>query len=189
MYDNAGYRLETYREYIEKIFLQEPELYALRSIVPGYPRIATFIYYNVPENKHITGITYGLSEYDNAAWIAGRPELIISVRSSDESWGRAAGLAAARFQMDSDFAYGTILDFEHPISSDSEMQAFFLFAPSILEPVDYTEVKLDYYTVNIVGLYPIYKEEISTIQKIGLERFMKHPDYNMFSVNRKVIRV
>jgi hypothetical protein len=29
MFDNGGYRLETYREYIERIFLQEPELYAL----------------------------------------------------------------------------------------------------------------------------------------------------------------
>jgi hypothetical protein len=187
MYGNAGYRLETYREYIEKVFLQEPELYAFRPTAPNYPRIATFVYSDVPEEGYTTGVTYGLSEYDNAAWVSGRPELLVSVHSADESWGRAAGFAAARFQTDSDFSYGSILDFEQPISPDSEMQAFFLFAPSILEPMDYLDIKLDYYSVNIVGMYPIYKEEISTIQRIGLEQFMKHHDYNMFAVNRKVI--
>lgn len=189
MYDNAGYRLETYREYIEKIFLQEPEIYAFRPVAPGHPRIATFVYSNVPEKEYITGITYGLSEYDNPAWVGGRPELIISVRSSDTSWGRSAGFAAARFQMDSDFAYGSILDFEQPISSDSDMQAFFLFAPAILDRSEYSNISLDYYRINIVGMYPIYKEEILTIKNIGLEKFVKHPDYNMYEVNRKKILV
>lgn len=188
MYDNAGYRLETYREHIEKIFLQEPELYAFRPTAPAHPRIATFVYDDVPEAGYTTGLTYGLSEYDNPAWISGRPELMITVNSANQEWGRAAGFAAARFQTASDFAYGDILDFETAICSDSKMQAFFLFAPSILDSTDYADITLDYYKVNIVGMYPIYKEEIAIINKIGLEKFMKHSDYDMYDVNRKIIR-
>jgi len=188
MFANAGYRLETYREYIEKIFLQEPDLYAFRPMAPNHPRIATFVYADVPEQGYTTSLTYGLSEYDNPAWVGGRPELILSVASARENWGSATGLAAARFQLDSDFAYGDILDFEQPISDDSAMQAFVLFAPAILEKADYQAIKLDYYNVNMVGMYPIYKEEITTIKTIGLERFMHHPDYDMYSVTRKVIR-
>ena len=187
MYDNAGYRLETYREYIEKIFLQEPKLYAFRPSNPSYPRIANFIYEAVPEPGYITGLTYGLSEYDNSTWITGRPELLITVESTNQEWGRAAGFAAARFQTESNFTYGDILDFEQPISDDSSMQAFVLFAPSILDRADYTNITLDYYKVNIIGMYPLYKQEIETINRIGLEKFMNHPEYNMYSVNRKII--
>lgn len=187
MFDNAGYRLETYREYIEKIFLQEPELYAFRPMAPGHPRIATFVYSDVPEAGHTTGITYGLSEYDNPAWVSGRPELVVSVNSADEDWGRAAGFAAARFQTESSFSYGDTLDFGQPIAADSQMQAFVLFAPAILDPADYANITLDYYKVNLVGMYPIYKEEIATISRMGLEKFMKHANYDMYSVSRPII--
>lgn len=157
-------------------------------MAPQHPRIAAFTYSDVLEEGYITGITYGLSEYDNPTWKDSRLELIISVQSTNEEWRITAGFAAARFQIDSNFAYGDILDFEQPISDDSQMQAFVLFAPSILDKSDYQSIVLDYYTVNLVDMYPIYKEEIATIKSIGLERFMHHSNYNMFSVTRKCIR-
>jgi hypothetical protein len=68
------------------------------------------------------------------------------------------------------------------------MDAFLVFAPSILDKKDFANIDIGLnYKINIVGLYPIYASEMEYIDKNGLEKFWKHPNFNMYNVNRKRI--
>jgi hypothetical protein len=71
------------------------------------------------------------------------------------------------------------------ISEDSDMEAFFIFAPSTLDKEDYLNIDIGAdYKINIASLYPIYSDEIEVYEAIGLEKFWHHPDYDNYSVNR-----
>jgi len=70
----------------------------------------------------------------------------------------------------------------------SEMDAFFIFAPSILDQEDYLNIDIGTdYKISIAGLYPMYSDELEVYEKIGLEEFWHHPDYDNYSVRRKKI--
>lgn len=181
--ENPSFRLERFREHLERLFLREPKIFAHNSLLKNHPKIAVFSYENVPEEGYTTAITFGISEYENTNWIEGRPELCITVKSLDPDWTSVLGFIGVQFQSEVDFSYGEIIDLGEPISEESEMSAFFTFAPSIFSAED-TEINLHYYKINLVSLYPIYKEEINVIKKVGLKEFMFNTNYDMYSVNR-----
>jgi hypothetical protein len=187
--NNSQGRLQEYREYIEKIFLQEPEIFAYESVLSNYPPVASFNYLNVPEDNFLSSVTYGVSEFDNPLWTEGFPELTLTVQSTDLNWGKALAYIGANLIDQYDFQYGEIIHFGNKISKDSEMTSFFIFAPSILEPADYENIKIESKNINLIALYPIYKEEAETIAAIGLEQFMNHPNYDMYSIKRPLITI
>lgn len=45
-------------------------------------------------------------------------------------------------------------------------------------------VELGGRTIHLRGLYPIYREEVALLERMGLERFWKHPSYDLYSVTR-----
>ena len=138
----------------------------------------------------ITCITYGLSLENHPDWKFGRPELIITIDSKDMSWAQVVGYLANNLRGDCPFSYSNTINFREKISSDSEMDAFLVFAPAILDKKDFANIDIGLnYKVNIVGLYPIYSSEIEYIEKNGLEKFWKHPNFDMYNVNRKRIKL
>lgn len=57
-----------------------------------------------------------------------------------------------------------------------------------LEP-DIAEEYLDLNYASIFGIYyPIYASELEYIEENGIEQFWKHPDFDMYDVNRKRIQ-
>jgi hypothetical protein len=180
-------RLERYIEHIEKIFLQEPEIFSFEPTSENSLGGTVFVYHDIPEPGYLTAVTYGLSLYPNKAWVNGRPELIMSVESTDMNWANVLGYIISSYEQQIDFSYGEIVNFGEQVSEDSKMDAFFIFAPSILESEDYLDIDVLEYKINLTGIYPIYSKEINTIETIGLEKFMKNPSYDMYSVNRPVI--
>lgn len=163
-------------------------MFAFDSVVKPLPPVASFNYLNVPKNGYFTFITYGVSEYNNPAWQEGRPELMLTVQSQDTSWAKILPYIGANMIQEYDFSYGEIIHFGSKISPDSDMSSFFVFAPSILDADDYDNIHLPNRTINLVALYPIYKSEADVINYVGLEKFMHHPEYDMYDVNRPVIR-
>jgi len=189
--DNNKSHVQRYMDYLDSVFKQEPIfIQGEKKGEDALPGVTVMIYKNVPEEGFITGITYGLSLANHPEWKHGRPELCISVASSDESWATVAAYIANRLRGDCPFSYGQVINFGQQISEESDMDAFFIFAPSTLDKESYFNIDIGAeYKISIAGLYPIYSEELETFNKIGLEKFWHHPDFDNYAVNRNKIIV
>jgi hypothetical protein len=152
----------------------------------GGPPVCVFVFRNKPEGM-ITGITYGLSLYPHPAWKFARPEMIVSVKSDDLGWPCAASTFASMFRGEKLFQYGDIYTTDIPLAADTKMDGFLVFAQSILDK-EVQEVQLSDYKVIFSQFYPIYRQEIPIYERIGLEAFWKHKDFDRYAVDRKPIR-
>ena len=175
---------EVFLQQINTLFGRESVIRKIDSTHPGMPPLACFIYRDLPEPGMTTGVTYGLSVADHPDWRYGKPELVVSVKSADESWALAAAFIAERFRGDKSFTYGSLFSLDAPICAESEMCGFFVFAPAVLDQKT-MKVELPTKTVNIVGMYPIYRGEIELIREIGLEEFWRLPEFKMYDVKRR----
>ncbi len=181
--------VEKFMAHLDRIFQTEPEYYKEESETDGIAGVTSIVYKDIPEKGMITGITYGLSLGNHPDWKLGRPELIITVDSKDTSWAQVAGYLANSLRGHCPFSYSNTINFRKKISDESEMDAFLMFAPSILDKKDFANIDIGLnYKINIAGLYPIYASEMEYINKNGLEKFWKHPNFDMYNVNRKRIK-
>lgn len=179
---------EKYLEHLDNIFMKEPEFYENESLIDGVKKVVSIVYRDIPEAGYITAVTYGLSHVDFPEWKFGRPELCISVQSEHLDWGIISGFLANRFRGKIPFCYGEVINFGERISPDSDMDAFLIFAPSILQKEDYSNIETGTgYKINIAGLIPIYSDEIEIYNKIGLKELLFHPDFDLYNVKRKKI--
>ena len=180
--------IERYLTYLNNIFQVQPTLSTHESGIDGVEGMTSIIYENIPKKGMITGVTYGLSliEYDEPK--NERPELIISVKSEDVAWIKAITLLASQLRGDCPFTYGDAINFRERISMESNMDAFWIFAPDILEKEQFLGIDIGTdYSINLAGIYPIYSSEIQLINRIGVEKFWHHPDFDKFNVIRKRI--
>lgn len=186
--ENSKTSVEKYLEHLDNIFKTEPEFYKNNSLIEGIPGVSSLIYKDIPEKGFVTAFTYGLSLFKHPEWKYGRPELCISVKSSNTDWGKIIGLIANNLRGNCPFSYGQTINFIERISDDSEMDAFFIFAPSIIDKNDYLNIDIGAdYKINIAGLYPMYSSELEIYEKIGLDAFWHHPNFDNYSVKRKKI--
>lgn len=156
---------------------------------PDKPIIYIFFFADLPEEGFLSAVTCNLSEAAHPDWKFGTPELIVTMQSDSEDWGMAAGYFASAFFGEKRFSYGDIFKIDDPISpAEGEMNAYFLFAPSFLDREGSTFVLPDR-TVNLVGLYPIYDEEIAIYERVGLERFWHADGFEMYNPKRGRVRV
>lgn len=177
---------ERYLEHLDRIFQKEPEFYKNDSLVEGIPGVTAIVYRDIPEKGFTTALTYGLSLVKHPSWKFGRPELCISVESANLDWGEVVGFIANKLRGDCPFSYGQTINFREQISDDSEMDAFFIFAPSTLDKDDYLNIDIGAnYKISIAGLYPMYSDELEVYEKMGLEAFWHHPNFDNYSVKRK----
>lgn len=178
---------EIYLDHLDSIFQKEP-LFFKEDDNENQTNITTIVYKDIPEKGCLTAFTYGLSNFKNPEWKKGRPELCISVQSKNLDWAHVLGYLVERSQGKFPFSYGQTINFREQIADDSKMDAFFIFAPTVLEEKEFLNLDLGLpYKVNIQGIYPIYAKELETIEKIGLEKFWKNPKYDHLNVKRKPI--
>ncbi len=180
--------IERYLEHLDKIFKVEPEFFSNESTIQELKGVTSIVYRDIPEKGMITALTYGLSLVNHPDWKLSRPELIISVDSEDMAWGDVVSCIANKLRGNCPFSYSNTINFRDKISNSSEMDAFFVFAPSTIERKDFLniDVGLDY-KISISGLYPIYASEMELIAKWGLEKFWHHPEFDNYSVSRNRI--
>jgi hypothetical protein len=147
------------------------------------PPVWVIIYHDSPERGSLTAFTYGLSSSEHPDWKLGYPELMICVDSRDLNWGLAIGHLAKTFRGQSPFTYESIYRFGEKIAKESEMSAFVVFAPSIVEQED-ARIELPDRTINLVQMYPIYEEEIDDIKFEGFPKFLNRIE-DVYDVKRK----
>lgn len=178
---DGGSSIEQYMDFLDSLTEEKAERLRITT-EEERPPVWTFVYRRFAGEHNTTGFTYGLSSVDHPAWRLGKPELIISVDSADQSWCVAAGHLAKTLRGVNPFTYGSVIPFGEKISPDSGMTSFLVFAPSVLEPHE-KQVRLPDRTINLVQLYPIYEEEAAVIQRVGLDRWFSD-DYDPASVTR-----
>ncbi|SHE37104.1 hypothetical protein [Pedobacter caeni] len=180
---------EQYLNHLNGIFKKKPLLFKEDSLDSLLPGVSTIVYENIPRKGMITSFTYGLSLGNHPDWKNGRPEITLTVKSDSFAWGRVSGYLANWLRGKCPFSYGNPIDFQEKISDDSEMDGFLVFAPSIFKnKSDYQDIDIGAeYKIYIKGIYPIYSSEIEVISKLELENFWKHPNFELYNVNRKRI--
>lgn len=182
--------IEKYMAHWAQIFEEEPEFYPNQSNTSTLPGVTSIIYRDTPEKGMLTALTYGLSLVEHPNWKVGRSELIITVDSADLVWGGAIGHIANKLRGDCPFSYSNTIRFGTPISKDSKMDAFLVFAPSIFpNKEDYLNIDIGLgYKINMAGMYPIYVNEMNIIDELGLEYLWKHPEFDLYDVQREYIQ-
>ena len=179
---------ERFLAHLYEIFQVEPEFFPMEQGDSSLPAVTALVYRDVPEPGFMTGITYGLSLGAHPDWKLGRPELCITVESGEPAWATVAAFVANGLRGECPFTYGSTINFHEKIHEQSEMSAFFVFAPSILERDQYADIEIGApYKINIAGLYPIYESEIEQIAQMGLKDFWHHDSFDPFDVRRKPV--
>lgn len=128
-------------------------------------------YRDMPEDGLFTGLTYGLSLAEHVLWQHGRPELCICVKSEDPAWVLAAAFLAEQLRGSCPFQDGDTLNFGEPISAESTMEGFVVFAPAVLDQKDTWIEVGDDHRLHLQGLYPVHRSEREFIRAHGLEAF------------------
>jgi hypothetical protein len=148
------------------------------------------IYKDLPERGDLTALTYGLSLADHPDWRLGKPELCISVRSSDDAWALAAGCLAEGLQGSCPFCYGNTINFQEQVSPESQMTSFLVFAPAVLDRRDFTGIDVSppghdgHDIINIAGLYPIHEIERQYVDEHGLTAEFWDREWDPMDVSR-----
>jgi hypothetical protein len=180
------HRAEKFLEYLDSLSGGvEPTFYPLDSLIAGAPPITCIVYDDLPEPGMLTGITFGLSEAEHPDWKISRPELTITVRSRDHRWALAVAEMANQLRGKCPFIYGNVIDFGCQISQESDMSAFFVFAPGSLDRAAYLDIEAHApWKLSLAGMYPIYDSERAKIHDWGLDKFWHHPNFDMYNVKR-----
>lgn len=150
------------------------------------PEISLVVFDGVPDDGELTAFSYGLSLYDHKEWVGGKPELIISVRSSDDAWALAMGECIRAGGAHNLFSLGLVIDFKVQISDESGMSAFLVFSNSVLNDGDEV-VRLGNERITLIQLYPVHASEIPVIRKIGAEAFFFDRDIDFNNVKRNPV--
>lgn len=170
-------------EHLVDLFGKEDDIRRIESTKPELPAVHCFFYKDIPEPGTLTMVTYGISEATHPDWKHGRPELVVSLDTEDMAWGMAAAYMAEAARGEFAFAYSQILNFGRPISDDSAMSAFFLFAPSFLNQ-EQMKLTLPSKSIFLYGAYPLYPGETEMLERVGLEKFWHTPGFDLYNVRR-----
>jgi hypothetical protein len=150
----------------------EPHFLPVESSRSNLGRVFALCYTDLPEPGMLTAFTYGLSQADHPDWRLAKPELCISVQSTDVAWALAMGHLADSLRGTCPFSSGNTIAFGDPISDESAMTDFVVFAPISLAPEAYLGIDVgDDLPISIAGLYPIHESERCYIRTHGLEAF------------------
>lgn len=174
---------EAFIDKLTNLFGREAATRNIDSTTPGLPPVSCLIYRDMPQAGMMTAVTYGLSLAEHPDWRYGKPELILTVKSADESWALAMASLAERFRGKKSFTYGSLFTLDEPISSESSIRSFLVFVPAILDP-ETLKIALPTRTINLAGMYPLHAGEIQLMQSIGLEEFWNLPDFDLYDVTR-----
>lgn len=138
---------------------------------PVVPPLWLVAYDAVPEVGSTTVFTFGISSVRHESWIAGRaPELVISLNTTDDDWWLALAAFCLGLRGICPFSLGTVLRLGRRISAQSEMSAYLLFWPTILDK-DQQHLNLPDRCITFVQAYPIFDSEVGLIAQLGPENF------------------
>lgn len=181
-------KMELFLQHLDDV-VGRPEdvIRTVESSVREMRDVFVFIYKDWPHPGLLTAFTLGLSEAEHPEWTGVRPELMISVESTDEAWAYAAAYVSEHLRGRCPFHHGETINFRCAVSEESELDAFLVFSPVFLT-AEQRCVPMGDGSVHITGLYPMYSSELPLYHEIGLERFWHLEGWDPFDVRRPRLR-
>lgn len=140
-----------------------------------------------PNPGVMTVATAGVSGLYHPSWIAGRPELILSIRSRESGWDASLAEMITKLWGRSAFQWGDTCRMRHQLAADTNMSAFFFFLPISLDENERTHDFEDY-RVNITQAYPVYDSEVDVISRRGAEWFFEEADVDLLDPSRSPVQ-
>lgn len=86
------------------------------------------------------------------------------------------------------FQYGDLFYWDMPISQESKMDSYFLYANSWIDEKD-AYIRLSDRDIHFSEMYPIYEEEKKIIHALGPTNFFLLDEWDRFNVKRKMLDV
>jgi len=152
------------------------------------PTIFVFFFKDFPRQGQSTAVTCGLARANHPEWKAGRPELMVTMRSDRADWGLAAAYFASAFYGQKRFIFGDVFRTDVPLAEDTRMNAFVVFAPDFLKPeASRFDVGVGKPIV-LVSLYPLHDEELAIYDRIGLQALFQSEGFELDNPARQPIK-
>jgi hypothetical protein len=163
---------------------QATEIFQVR--LDERPRMMIYSFSDFPAPGMLTAVTAGLSNANHPEWVHGKPEVSFTLTTTDAGWGKGAAYLAQEFFGKHSFAYQTSFAIDVPFSSDSLMNACFVYRPQFMDK-DQVKFELSDRTVYLAGLFPMYNEEIAIYEAKGTEAFWNTPGFHPYDPTRASI--
>ncbi len=162
--------LEHFRDSLESSYGEKGQVFREKSVKKKMPFVYTLTF---PQTA-----SHGMRTYSYGVSFAPHPdqhnriELFLEMDATDMAWAHIVGYLANNLRGDCPFLQGEIIRIGQQISSDSGLNAF-VVVPAIEESAE-TQVRdgKKASPIHIMQLIPIFEQEVLTIQKMGLERFL-----------------
>jgi hypothetical protein len=177
-------RSELFVQYLTHTIGDYTNLYGIESEDDAMGLVLAITYQNYPEKGLLTAFTYGLSEATHPEWKTEKPELSITVESSDEQWGVAIANLVEWYRKDDSFLPGSLFQLGKPVSGESAMDSFLVFNLAIGKENEFQKIEMNGTKISIYGVHPLYHSEVELIKKIGIRKLMQLKEYRLFSVTR-----
>ena len=177
--------LEHYRSQLENILQEKSQVFREKSVKKGLPFVYTLVFPKSEEHPLIS-LSYGVS-FANHPDQHNRIEIYLQIDSQDMAWAHVIGYLANHLRGDCPFNQGEIIRLGQKISAESELNAFVVVDADKNLLQDRIPDARKNSSVQLVELLPIYEHEVFTIQKIGLEEFIKRLAKEKLNPKRKAI--
>lgn len=135
----------------------------------------------------ITGVTYGLSLAGHPEQEPGvRPELMISLESSDSLWAWNVAYFAAEYRGLRAFQHGEVFFVEEPLAGDTKMEGMLVYKTTVIPP-ESAVVKLPQYQICFSQLYPMHRSELLVYERYGLPALWNDEGFEIYDPSRPAV--
>ena len=129
------------------------------------PPVFAATYKNLPAPGLMTCITSGLSFAEHEEWVSYKPELVLTVRSSDEAWPLALAFIAHQGRGKYAFPLEETIDFRAQISAESQMSGFLICEQMLFEKNRHV-IHMPSGHIVLHQLIPIYAGELGKLRAV-----------------------
>lgn len=163
--------LEHYRESLEDAMATKAKVYREKSMQKKLPMVYT-LQFGPTDQDPALGFSYGLSFAPHPDQ-PHRTELCLQMRSNEPHWIHVVGHLANRLRGDCPFHIGQIIRFGQTISPDSKLDAFLVIPPTEGTIPSTVKDGNKSTAIHLVELFPVFAQETPTIQRLGVNRFIR----------------
>lgn len=157
---------ELYLEWLIERCGTQPRLQYFPTGGDQLPPIYVAAFGDFPAPGLRTWFTIGMSSVPGRQRQLVRKELVLSLASTEDAWGRALGTIAAQFRSERPFECGETVALRDIIVESSPMHGFLINHQTVLPYEDQEHTIRDRY-IRIVQLYPLHDDEMTFVHEHG----------------------
>lgn len=148
------------------------------------PAVYVAHWHNWPETGLVTSFIYGLSELPAEVGKTREHELAITVRGTEGQAGVTLANLVEWQRYSAQFVPGALFHYGKPLAPGTAMDSLLLFQNPYDPPKLWERLPLGVRQITLLMAYPLYKGEVTLLQKVGMRKFLSQPEYKLFNLDR-----